>query len=140
MSKPCEKCFCYVYDTLLRPLPPSDPFYPILKFKTLHPIALELTREILRTVDAMGSDYYINLSASKELLYPTLLCVEAGFARCNRNVSIEQLKYNNPLNYTHQYLQRICVSLKMEIEGIHAQHCGLSVVVEQKDDFDDLYA
>lgn len=141
MSKPCEKCFCYVYDTLLRPLPPSDPFYTIFKFKRIRPIASEVTREILQILTLMGDDLYMNLPALKELVYPVLLCVETGFAQCNRTVSPEQLKYNNPLNYTHLYLQRICISLKMEMKEIHSQHCGL-VLVEQKQGItdDDLYA
>lgn len=141
MSKPCEKCFSYVYDTLLRPLPPSDPFYTIFKFKRLRPIASELTREIIRILEIMGNDFYINGSANKELVYSCLLCTEAGFVHCNRNVSKEERQFSNPLSYSHLYLQRICISLKMEIKEIHSQHCGL-VLVEQKQGItdDDLYA
>ena len=140
MAKSCEKCFCYVYDTVVRPLPPSDPFYKIFKFKSLIPIAPEVTREILRTVDAMGDNLYLSASTSKDLLYPTLLCVEAGFARCDRKVSKYDFMFQNPITYTHLYLQRICTSLRIEIAEIHRQHSGLAVVIEQKDDMDDLYA
>jgi len=143
MAVPCDKCFCFVYDTLLRPLPPSDPFYKMFKFKRLRPIASELTHEIIRTLHTMGNEFYINPSAHKELVYSSMLCVEAGFAHCNRNVSIEERKFNNPLSHTHLYLQKLCTSLKMELGGVHTQHCGLIPVVQEKEivtDDDDLYA
>jgi len=143
MSNPCEKCFCYIYDTLVRPLPPSDPFYKVLKFKRLGPIASELTREIIRILGIMGDDFYINVLAHKELIYSCLLCTEAGFVHCNRKVSKDERVFSNPLSYSHQYLQRICTSLKMEIRGVHEQHCGLVAVtiIEKKvEDDDDLYA
>lgn len=144
MSNQCNKCFCYIYDTLVRPLPPSDPFYKILKFKRLGPIASEVTREIIRILGIMGEDLYINASAHKELVYSSLLCAEAGFVHCNQNVSVEQRRYSNPLSFSHQYLQRICTALNLEIRGIHSQHCGLVPValsIEKKEeDYDDLYA
>jgi hypothetical protein len=92
----------------------------------------------------MGEDLYINASAHKELVYSSLLCAEAGFVHCNQNVSVEQRRYSNPLSFSHQYLQRICTALNLEIRGIHSQHCGLVPValsIEKKEeDYDDLYA
>ena len=143
MSNQCEKCFCYIYDTVVRPLPPSDPFYNVLKFKRLGPIASELTREIIRILGIMGDELYINGAAHKELIYSCLLCVDAGFVHSNRNVSKEEWRFNNPLSYSHQYLQRICTSLKMEIRGVHEQHCGLiavAIIEKKEEDDDDLYA
>jgi len=144
MSNQCNKCFCYIYDTLVRPLPPSDSFYKILKFKRLRPIASEVTREIIRILGIMGEDLYINSSAHKELVYSSLLCAEAGFVHCNQNISVEQRRYSNPLSFSHQYLQRICTSLNLEIRAVHNQHCGLvpiAVIIEKKEeDDDDLYA
>ena len=144
MATSCNKCFCFVYDTLVRPLTPSDPFYNILKFKRLRPIAAELTHEIIRILGIMGEDLYINASAHKELVYSSLLCAEAGFVHCNQNVSVEQRRYSNPLSFSHQYLQRICTSLNLEIRTVHAQHSGLvhvTVKIEKKEeDDDDLYA
>jgi len=133
MENPCKKCLSFIHDTLVQPLPPSDPFYTIFNFRRVYPIASELTRDIFRILILMGDNMYINLPASKELVYPTLLCIESGFARCNENLS------KNIIPTTRQYLQRICVSLKMEIEEIHQEHCGL-VLVKPKENLNDLYA
>jgi len=142
MATPCDKCFCFIYDTLLRPLVPSDPFYKILKFKRLRPIAVEITHEIIRILGIMGDNLYINASAHKELVYSSLLCAEAGFVHCNRNVYAEERLYSNPLSFSHQYLQRICTALNLEIRAVHSQHCGLVVASIEKNEEsdDDLYA
>jgi hypothetical protein len=77
----------------------------------------------------MGDDFYINGTAHKELVYSCLLCTEAGFVHCNRNVSKEERQFSNPLSYSHQYLQRICTSLKMEIGKARVLRLGKEITL-----------
>ena len=136
----CDKCFCYVCDTVMRPLNPTDTFYPHFKVHTLRTIAPILTKEILRIVNKMDTNYLL-APLSQELVYSCILCIEAGFVKHDRTIKTKaEFSFKNPLTYTHLHLSNICTQLKMELGGIHACHSGEPEPIVTLPDSDDLYA
>ena len=116
----CNKCYCFIYDHMARPLRHDDISKLYYREKSIKRILPEITDEMMRLLKRYPNCIHDASFIYSDFTHICIVMVEAGFVR--RFVGPNKIELKNPVAVAKEWFGQRFLELTNSLPQIHSEH------------------